>query len=68
MEQASAAIMSSLGNRRNTAHNRAGLAFGQMVVRGDGPTNKAGYGILCTNRLDEFRHLNHVRIENEEPA
>ena len=42
------------------------VTISNLAVAGDGPTNNTGYGILCDNRLDEFRRLENLHIENVE--
>jgi len=57
-----------LAGRENgiTIETAGWVTISNLTVLGDGPTNNVGYGILFSNRLDDFRRLDHVRIENVE--
>ena len=53
------------GRETGIAIESAGwVTISNLTVLGAGSTNNLGYGILFDNRLDEFRRLEHVRIEN----
>ena len=47
-----------------TINSAGGITLSNLMVAGDGPTNNTGYGILCDNRLAEFRRLEGLCIEN----
>ena len=47
-----------------TVESAGFVTISNLAVVGDGPTNNTGYGILCDNRLDEFRRLENLHIEN----
>jgi len=49
-----------------TIESAGWVTISNLTVLGDGSTNNLGYGILSDNRLDDFRRLEHVRIENVE--
>ncbi|HTS67823.1 MAG TPA: hypothetical protein VMO17_02470, partial [Terriglobia bacterium] len=71
-------VITSFGSGRaillaghNTAITLESVGFvtiSNLAVLGDGPTNNTGYGILCDNRLDEFRRLENLHIENVEAS
>jgi hypothetical protein len=49
-----------------TIESAGWITISNLTVLGDGATNNNGYGILFDNRLDEFRRLEHVRLEKVE--
>jgi len=51
-----------------TIENAGWVTISNLTVLGDGSSNNIGYGILFDNRLDEFRRLEHVGLENVEVA
>jgi len=57
-----------LAGRENgiTIESAGWVTISNLTVLGDGSTNNIGYGLLFDNRLDEFRRLEHVRIEDVE--
>lgn len=69
-------IVTSFGAGRATilAGRESGLTFesvgflvvSNLTIRGAGSTTNTGYGILCDNRLDEFRRLGQLRLEDLE--
>ncbi len=44
------------------------VTISNLIVRGDGPTNNIGYGVLCDNRLDTFQRLSHICVAGVEAA
>lgn len=55
------------GNETGILIESAGcVTISNLTVVGAGPTNNAGYGILFDNRLEVFRRLQNIRIEQVE--
>jgi hypothetical protein len=51
-----------------TVESLGGITISNLIVLGDGPTNNAGYGILCDNQLDGFQRLENLRIDNADTS
>jgi hypothetical protein len=49
-----------------TIESAGHILISNIVVRGLGATNNTGYGLLCDNRIEEFRRLEGLTIENVE--
>ena len=49
-----------------TVENAGGFTIENLIIRGAGRTNNAGYGILCDNTRTNGQRLSHLRIANVE--
>jgi Right handed beta helix region len=49
-----------------TIENAAGFVIENLIIRGAGRTNNAGYGIRCDNTLTNAQRLAYLRIANVE--